>query len=632
MKFASPDMLLFFAVIIPALIVFFWWARKKRNFLISQFVQSRLLASLTVGVSARRQLWKNSLLTAGVALILIALARPHWNYDWEETRQQGLDIVVAVDTSRSMLAADIAPDRLTRTKLAIRDLLLATKADRMGLVAFAGTAFLQCPLTVDQEAFQQSVNILDVDIIPEGGSDVGGAIEAAMGAFEKSEGTHRAVVVFTDGEDHVNRAIEAAEKAEQEGVHIFTIGVGTPGGELLQYTDPRGQTVYLRDPSGNPINSRLNESLLQQIAGAANGFYLPLSGTDSMNTLYERGLAPLPRGDTASRMVKSPVERYQWPLGLGILLIIGELFITDRRRPQKEETKATTPFWQTAIVFLLAGNSLIAASASSARNHYDRNEFSEAYQEYRELQEQDPDDPRLKFNAGAAAYESGRFGDAIQQFKESLRTTELDLQQQGYYNVANSMYRHGVGELQANQNDMDVAIDLWTEAVNNFKSAIQLNPQDQKALHNKAFVEQKLAELKKKKAESGDESNKDGQQEQNKGNEGENQDQQDKGKDKQDQGNPRPDPNAQNQQGNQQQDQQQQQGGGEQQQQQQQAQNQGEEEKEAPGDPNDQVAFFGQMTAEQAKQLLDAQRGEEKAMLFLPKNRTNRVNDPRKNW
>jgi len=632
MKFASPDMLWFFAVIIPALIVFFWWARKRRNFLISQFVQSRLLASLTVGVSARRQLWKNSLLTAGIALILIALARPHWDYDWEETRQQGLDIVVAVDTSRSMLATDIAPDRLDRTKLALRDLLLATKSDRMGLVAFAGTAFLQCPLTADREAFQQSVNILDVDIIPEGGSDVGGAIEAAMGAFEKSEGTHRAIVIFTDGEDHVNRGIEAAEKAKSEGIHIFTIGVGTPAGELLKYTDPRGQTVYLRDSEGNPINSRLNETLLQQIAGTASGFYLPLSASDSMNTLYERGLAPLPRGDTASRMVKSPVERYQWPLGLGIILIIAELFISDRRRPKKEETKAPAPFWQTAVVFLLAANSLMAASASSARNHYDRNEFNEAYQEYRELQETSPDDPRLKFNAGAAAYESGKFGEATTQFKESLRTTELGLQQQGYYNIANSMYRQGAGELKTDQNNMDVAISLWTEAVNNFKSAIELNPQDQKAVHNKAFVEKKLVELKKKKAQSGKDKNKGKPQNPNKGNDGKNQEGKGKGDQKGDQGNPRPDPNAQNPQGNQQGDQKQNpQGGGEQDQQQQQAQNKGDEEEKA-GDPNDQVAFFGRMTAEQAKQLLDAQRGEEKAMLFLPKNRTNRVTDPRKNW
>ncbi len=631
MKFASPDMLLFLAVIVPALIVFFWWARKKRNVLISQFVQSRLLASLTVGVSARRQLWKNSLLTAGIALILIALARPHWDFDWEETRQQGLDIVVAVDTSRSMLATDVAPDRLTRTKLAIRDLLLATKSDRMGLVAFAGTAFLQCPLTVDREAFQQSVNILDVDIIPEGGSDVGGAIEAALNAFEKSEGTHRAIVIFTDGEDHVNRAIEAAEKAGSEGVHLFTIGVGTPGGELLKYTDPRGQTVYLRDAEGNPINSRLNESLLQQIAGTANGFYLPLSSADSMNALYERGLAPLPRGETASRMVKNPVERYQWPLGLGIILVIAELFVSDRRRPQKGATKPETPFWQAAIVFLFAGNSLMAASASTARDHYDRNEFNEAYQEYRSLQEERPEDPRLKFNAGAAAYESGRFGEAIQQFKESLRTTELDLQQQGYYNVGNSMYRQGTSELQADPNNMDVAISLWTEAVNNFKSAIQLNPQDQKAAHNKAFVEKKLVELKKKRAESGNQSSKSGQQDQNKGNDGNQQNQQGKGENEGNQGNPRPGQDPQQQQGNGEQDQQQgRQPGGEQQQQQ--AQNQGDEQEKGPGDPNDQVAYFGKMTAEQARQLLDAQRGEEKAMLFLPKNRTNRVNDPRKNW
>jgi len=274
----------------------------------------------------------------------------------------------------------------------------------------------------------------------------------------------------------------------------------------------------------------------------------------------------------------------------------------------------------------------MAASASSARDHYDRNEFNQAYQEYRALQEDDPDDPRLKFNAGAAAYESGKFSEAIQQFKESLRTTELGLQQQGYYNVGNSMYRQGAGELQVNPNNMDVAIDLWTEAVSNFENAIQLNPQDQKAVHNKAFVEKKLVELKKKKAQSGNQQSPNGQQDQNKGNEGNQQNQQGNGNNENNQGNPRPGDDPRQQQGNQQQNQQQGQQPGGEQQQQQQAQNQGDEQEKGPGDPNDQVAYFGKMTAEQARQLLDAQRGEEKAMLFLPKNRTNRVNDPRKNW
>lgn len=634
MSFANREMLWFLIVLVPALIVFFAWARKKRRFLISQFVQSRLLASLTVGVSDQRQILKNSLMVAAIIFVLLALARPYWESDWEEAKQQGLDIIVAVDTSRSMLATDIAPNRLDRTKLAIRDLLLKARTDRMGLVAFAGTAFLQCPLTVDEEAFQQNVNILNVDIIPEPGSDIGAAIEAALAGFEKSESTHRALIIFTDGEDHAERAEKAAEKAVKEGVHIFTVGAGTTSGELLKYQDPRGNTVYLRDNNGTPINSRLNELLLQQIAGIGKGFYLPLAGTDTMNTLYERGLAPLPRGETTARLIKSPVDRYQWPLGIAILLLVVELFISERRRPTNQAQATPSPLAAGLLIFLLA-TSAWATSPGSARKAYDQGEFNKSYKEYLELQKERTEDARLKYNTGAAAYKSGRYGEAIQQFTESLKSTDLELQRQGYYNLGNAKYRLGQTETTQNQ---DVAIDLWTEAVQDFANALDLNPDDQRAAHNKAFVEEQLMQLKKKRTQEGDRNkgNQQNNQQQQQGGEGDQKDDNGKGDSQKENGNPSPGQNSQQQQqqpGSQGEDQQNQGGGSDQQQQQQQAQGQnGEDDQPEPQDPNDQVAYFGQMTAEQAQQLLEAQKGEEKAMLFLPRNRTNQLKDPSKTW
>jgi Ca-activated chloride channel homolog len=202
---------------------------------------------------------------------------------------------------------------------------------------------VQCPLTVDQEAFQQNVNILDVDIIPEGGSDLGAAIEAAASAFEEGEGTFRVLVLFSDGEDHNNRAVKAAEEAAKKGIRIFTIGVGTPGGELLQVKDARGNVSFLRDGEGNVINSRLNEPLLQEIAAAAQGFYLPLGSPDTINLLYERGLAPLPRGELAAARIKRPIDRFQWPLGLAIVLLVFELFVSERRRVSRSDVQAAAP-------------------------------------------------------------------------------------------------------------------------------------------------------------------------------------------------------------------------------------------------------------------------------------------------
>lgn len=631
MNFAHPIMLWGLAAFGPLLLAFFWWSGYRRRQLISQFVQSRLLASLTVGVSARRQQIKSALLVATVVLIFLALARPHWNLDLQEASQQGLDIVVAVDTSRSMLAADLAPDRLTRTKLAIRDLLLKARTDRLGLVPFAGTAFVQCPLTVDQEAFQQNVNALDVDIIPEPGSDLGAAIEAAVGAFEESEGAFRVIVIFSDGEDHNNRAVKAAEAAAKKDIRIYTVGVGTSAGELLQTKDARGNKSFLRDGEGNVISSRLNEPLLKDIASAAQGFYLPLAGPDTIELLYERGLAPLPRGELAAAKIRRPIERFQWPLGCAIVLLVLELFISDRKRVSRDDVKAAAPkpFWQTALVLLLAAGTA-TASPRSARRAYDQGDYNTALEEYRQLLRKSAENNRLMYNAGAAAYQAGNFDDAVSYFSEAQNdASDLSLQQQAYYNRGNALFRQGESLM---REDREATIDRWQKAVEDYESALRLNGADQKAAHNKAFVEKKLMTLKKEQSQSGQNKEKGSQQRQQQNQGGQGQQQPGEGNQRQSQGNPQDRSNQPDQQpGGQQDDPRQQQGGGNEQQQQQQ-QASGNEDQQQPKDPNQQLGAYGQMSAEQARQLLEGQRSEERALLFLPQNRTNRIRDPRKTW
>jgi len=177
-------MLWLLAATVPLLVWFLWWAWRKKQTLVAQFVQSRLLAQLTVGVSQARLKIRLVLIVFAVGCALLALARPQWGFDWEEAKQRGLDIVVAIDTSRSMLAEDVRPNRLARAKLAALDLMKLAKSDRLALVPFAGAAFLQCPLTLDDDAFRQSVEALVVGIIPVGGTALTEAIETAQTAFK----------------------------------------------------------------------------------------------------------------------------------------------------------------------------------------------------------------------------------------------------------------------------------------------------------------------------------------------------------------------------------------------------------------------------------------------------------------
>src|ERR1051325_1517607 len=218
MRFGDP-ILLWLLWLVPLVGAFLWWAWRVKQRLIAQFVQSRLLAVLTVGVSKSRQKIRLVLLAASVGLLVIVAARPQWGFDWEEIKQKGLDIVVAIDTSRSMLANDVYPNRLERAKLAALDLKRLARMDRVGLVAFAGTAFLQCPLSLDDEAFRQSLNALDVNIIPQGGTALAEAIQTARSAFKEKSDNHNILVLFTDGEDNETEgsAISAARSAAKEG-------------------------------------------------------------------------------------------------------------------------------------------------------------------------------------------------------------------------------------------------------------------------------------------------------------------------------------------------------------------------------------------------------------------------------
>jgi Ca-activated chloride channel homolog len=341
MRFANPHLLWFLLVLPPALLAFFWWSWRARQRLLTQFIQARLLPSLTVGISNTRQKIRIACLLVAVVCLILALARPQLGFDWEEVKQRGLDIVVAIDTSKSMLAEDIAPNRLARAKLAALDLMQQAKSDRLGLVAFAGSAFLQCPLTIDDAAFRQSVESLDVNIIPEGGTALAQAIETATAAFKEGD-NYKILVLFTDGEDHDSGALDAAKKAAEAGLRIFTVGIGSAEGELLRIKDAKGRSDYIRDEQGNVVKSHLNETLLQEIAGATKGVYFPLRGAKTIDNLYRDWLAPLPKSESKEKLVKRYHERFHWPLAAAIVLLISEMLFPERKRESKTKSVSSS--------------------------------------------------------------------------------------------------------------------------------------------------------------------------------------------------------------------------------------------------------------------------------------------------
>jgi Ca-activated chloride channel family protein len=250
---------------------------------------------------------------------------------------------------------------MKRTRLSVLELLELGAGDRFGLIPFAGSAFLQCPLTVDQEALRQHVNLVNVDLIPQGGTKIGEAIGEAMKAFAKHEQeSHKVLVLFSDGEDHDDEAVEKAREAAESGMRIFTIGTGTPEGDLIptvtcgscQAPNVPGRNrchdceaylsadkEFMRDDEGQIVRSRLNEEMLEEIAEITGGFYMRLQGPRTMEILHKNGLAPLPKSENNNAMVRRQIERFQYPLAAAILLLLIELLWPAGRRRGKSHRR-----------------------------------------------------------------------------------------------------------------------------------------------------------------------------------------------------------------------------------------------------------------------------------------------------
>jgi Ca-activated chloride channel family protein len=516
--FELPYVLLLVLVISPALALFFWWRERSRQRLLAQFIEARLLSTLTVGISQQRRQIRYALLIAVATLLIVALARPYLGYDEELVEQNGLDVVVAVDTSKSMLAQDIVPDRLERAKLAALGLMQNAKSDRLGLVAFAGQAFLECPLTADDPAFEESVQALNVDSVSQGGTGIANAIDTAMTAF-REKGHYNAIVLLTDGEDNVDEsaALAAAKRAAGAGVKIFTIGIGSTAGDFIRVAGADGNSDFVRDAQGNVVKTHLNESLLREIAGTTGGFYLPLQGADTMDVLYDRGLAPLPKAQGVGRKIQHYHEQYYWPLALAIVLLLAEILVPERSekrkssfgpqigKPQKVrqptiaavanpgEIPPTLNISATRLLILMAFLLPMAAAATpaDALREYNSGNYTNALKDFSNLAETSTNDLRLVFNAGDAAYRMTNYDLAQGLFQQVTLSQDISLQQKALYNLGNTQF-----QMAKKATDLDGLIAGLEIAEKTYGHAVGLNTNDIDAAYNLKFTTSMVNSLK----------------------------------------------------------------------------------------------------------------------------------------
>ena len=321
MRFGNQNYLNLLWLVIP-LIVFLIWSYKKKKRLIEVFLGKSLVSRLLDPLAIKRVKTDNVLTISVVFFLILALSQPRWGFYWKDLEQKGVDIIIALDVSSSMLAQDIKPNRLERAKHKIADLLNMLEGDRIGLVAFAGTSYLQCPLTLDYSAAQIFLNAIDTKLIPVQGTAISHAIRTSVKAFNQQDTRSRAIILITDGEDHTGDTIQSANWAKEHETKIFAIGIGNSIGAPIPSSEP-GVSGFKKDEDGEVILTKLDELTLQQMALQTGGAYVrSVTGDMDLQKLYLENI----KHKVESKEIKTErkrvwEERFQWMIFAALLCL-----------------------------------------------------------------------------------------------------------------------------------------------------------------------------------------------------------------------------------------------------------------------------------------------------------------------
>ncbi|MCK5127468.1 MAG: VWA domain-containing protein [candidate division Zixibacteria bacterium] len=343
MRFLEPLYLLGL-VLIPVLGFFYWIAISRKKKILARFGEIPLIMRAASGISFSRQATKAGLLLTAVLFLAFAAAKPQLGTHMEMVKRQGLDIVLAVDISPSMEARDVLPgpiSRLDKAKQQLRTLISPTylEGDRIGIVVFSGSAIIQCPLTLDYRAARLFLDYIDTDMIDVKGTAIGSAINTAIKAFDQQERKHKILLLLTDGEDQDTKPIQAADAAREQGIKIYTIGIGNPDGEPIPIFNRNGERVgFKKDMEGKVIITKMDESTLQKIALNTGGKYYRASPSDmELDRIYSE-IQGMEKKELEGKLLLQYDDRFQWPLAFALIFIIWEVFVPERIRRKSKES------------------------------------------------------------------------------------------------------------------------------------------------------------------------------------------------------------------------------------------------------------------------------------------------------
>ena len=492
--FANQNILFIGLCSIIGLVAIFYWSQTIKRNRLTLLTSYQLLPKLTPNWSLKQQILKFSLFGLGIIFLFLGLARPQWGSEKRKTQPAGIDILIALDVSKSMLARDVRPNRLERVKLSINNLLDRVEGDRLGLIAFSGSAFLQCPLTLDHQAFTKTLNDLQVGIIKRPGTDLSRPIEEAIHSFSKDD-TDRFLILLSDGEDLEGKGLKQAKEAAKDGVRIYTIGIGAKGGARIPM-DPLGQSArnFLRDPQGQTVITKLDENSLRAIADASQGKYFSLGPTGEGLAKVLAILQTIGQQKKREQLsTELPIDRYRLFVFIGFLFVCLEMLTSKISKAFSNSGNALGII----LLFFISGcikqdNIKRAEDALEKGNPEQAAKFFKA-EINASRSAGDPTDPRLFLNAGLADLQAGNLQDAEESFQISLDANVDDpiIQAKALNGLGNIYY------LRANQfldqRNIAEARKSWLLSIKYYESSLHIDGND-KAKQNLESLNKQIQE------------------------------------------------------------------------------------------------------------------------------------------
>lgn len=520
--FAQPEWFWGVLVLLPLLVLRIW-SHLGTSRRLPGLVSPRLAHRLINGATHARRWTVFVLQSLALLCLLLALARPQLGFEETENEIEARNLLLAIDTSRSMLSDDLAPNRLDRAKLAAQDIVLSLPDDRIGLIAFAGKPFLQAPLTVDHEAILEAIEQLDTEVIPRGGTNLSAAVNLALETVKEAKLGPSALVLFSDGEalEGLEEVERIRERASEEGLALLTVGVGTTEGSIIPEVDDNGQAipgVFVKDERGQVVRTRLTPEPLQALA-AKGGTYLHLGGSASLTQVVEQIRSGLAATREDAGKTEKPIERFLWPLSFAFgLLVLSHLVPLFWLKPSSAVARANLRSRRALAAWAWLGISLVSASARAESDTIATNAEAVAVLE-RALADETSAEQRafLQLRLGAEAYRGGNFEKAADAFGGAAAEGSPRYEGVALYNLGNTLFRRGetsltslskapvnpdqMQSLSAPGDAVSRAIREWEGAIEHYETALSLDPENTKTAHNLEVVKKRLEDLKKQQEE-----------------------------------------------------------------------------------------------------------------------------------